>query len=75
MFDSTIYERVSDVMADCFYGELRKTEDFETFESIVAADTRLLASMALRKCLERFDSELRENMPSGWSVHELLGCE
>ena len=63
-------ERVADVAADCFYGELLKTEDFEAFELIVATDTRLLASMVLRKCIERFDSELRDNMPRGWSVHE-----
>ena len=70
MSDSTIMERVSDAMAGCFYGDLLSTEDFEAFESVVATDTRLLASMTLRKCLERFDSELRENMPPRWSAHE-----
>ena len=47
-----------------------KTEDFEAFERIVAADMRSVAAMALRKCIERFDSELRDNVPRGWSAHE-----
>ena len=70
MTDSIILERVADAAADCFYGELLKTEDFESFELAVATDTRLLASMVLRKCIERFDSELVDRMPRGWSVHE-----
>jgi len=70
MTDSIILERVADVAADCFYGELLKTEDFEAFELVVATDTRLLAAMVLRKCIERFDAEPRANMPRGWSVHE-----
>jgi len=70
MTDSIILERVADVAADCFYGELLKTEDFDALEQIVATDTRLLASMVLRKCVERFDSELVDHMPRGWSVHE-----
>jgi hypothetical protein len=49
MTDSIILERVADAAADCFYGELLKTEDFESFELAVATDTRLLASMVLRK--------------------------
>ena len=70
MSDSIIMERVSDAMADCFYGELLKTEDFEAFELLVAADARAIGAMALRKCLERFDAELCENMPAKWSAHE-----
>ena len=70
MTDSIILERVADAAADCFYGELLRTEDLGAFEQIVAADTRLMASMVLRKCLERFDSDLRDNMPPKWSVHE-----
>ncbi len=70
MTDSIILERVADAAADCFYGELLKTEDFESFELAVATGTRLLASMVLRRCIERFDSELCDNVPRGWSVHE-----
>ena len=70
MTDSIILERVADVAADCFYGELLKTEDLEAFELVVATDMRLLASMVLRRCIERFDSELVDRMPRGWSVHE-----
>jgi hypothetical protein len=70
MTDSIIMERVADAAADCLYGELLRTEDFEAFEQIVAADMRVVAAMALSKCIERFDSELRENAPRGWSVHE-----
>ena len=70
MTDSIIMERVADAAADCLYGELIKTEDFEAFERIVAADMRSVAAMALRKCIERFDSELRGNVPRGWSAHE-----
>ena len=70
MADSIILERVADVAADCFYGELLKTEDFEAFEQIVATDMRVVGAMALGKCIERFDAELRDNMPRGWSVHE-----
>ena len=70
MTDSIILERVADAAADCLYGELVKTEDFGAFERIVAADMRSVAAMALRKCIERFDSELRANAPRGWSVHE-----
>ena len=50
MTDSIIMERVADAAADCFYGELLRTEDLGAFEQIVAADTRLKASMVLRKC-------------------------
>ena len=32
MSDSIIMERVADAAADCLYGELIKTEDFEAFE-------------------------------------------
>jgi len=70
MTDSIIMERVADAAADCLYGELLKTEDFEAFEFAVATDTRLLASIVLRRCIERFDSELCGNVPRGWSVHE-----
>lgn len=70
MSDSIIMERVSDAMADCFYGELLKSEDFEAFELLVATDARAVGAMALRKCIERFDAELRENMPAKWTVHE-----
>ena len=34
---------------------------------------RVSDAMALRKCLERFDAELRDNMPAGWSAHERAG--
>lgn len=73
MSDSIIMERVSDAMADCFYGELLKTEDLGAFELIVSADSRAIAVMAMRKCLERFDADLCDNMPAGWSVHERAG--
>ncbi len=70
MSDSIIMERVSDAMADRLYGELLKTEGFETFELLVAVDSRAVGAMALRKCIERFDAKLRADMPAGWSVHE-----
>ena len=70
MSDSIIMERVADAAADCFYGELLKVEDFEAFELLVACDARAIGAMALRKCLERFDADLRGNMPAGWSVRE-----
>ena len=70
MSDSIILERVADAAADCFYGELLKTEDFQAFELAVATDMRLVAAMVLRKCIERFDGELRANMPPKWSAHE-----
>ena len=70
MTDSIILERVADAAADCLYGELIKTEDFEAFERIVATGMRGIGAMALRKCIERFDSELAGHMPRGWSVHE-----
>lgn len=70
MTDSIIMERVADAAADCLYGELLRTEDFAAFEQIVATDMRVVAAMALGKCIERFDSELRGNVPRGWSVHE-----
>ena len=63
-------ERVADAAADCFYSELIKTEDFGAFEALVAADMRTIAAGVLRRCIERFDAELAENMPGGWSVHE-----
>ena len=70
MTDSIIMERVADAAADCFYSELIKTEDFGAFEALVAADMRTIAAGVLRRCIERFDAELAENMPGGWSVHE-----
>ena len=70
MSDSIIMERVADAAADCLYGELLRTEDLEAFEQIVATDMRAIGAMALRKCIERFDSELRDNTPRGWTVHE-----
>ena len=70
MSDSIIMERVADAAAGCFYDELLRTEDFEAFERIVATGVRAIGAMALRKCVERFDSELRDNMPPRWSVHE-----
>ena len=70
MSDSIIMERISEAMANCFYDELVKVEDFEAFELIAFADSRTIAAMAMRKCLERFDAELRASMPFGWSVHE-----
>ena len=70
MSDSIIMERVACAAADCLYAELLRTEDFEAFERIVAADMRSVAAMALGKCMERFDSGLRDNMPRGWTVHE-----
>lgn len=70
MSDSIIMERVAEAAAECFYGELLKTEDFGAFEALVAADMRVIGAMALRKCLERFDLDLRECAPRGWSAHE-----
>ncbi|MBQ9954991.1 MAG: UPF0236 family protein [Eggerthellaceae bacterium] len=70
MTDSIIMERVSDAAADCLYSELVKTEDFQAFEALVAADMRTVAAGALRRCVERFDAELVASAPRGWSVHE-----
>lgn len=70
MSGSIIMERIADAAADCLYSELLKTEDFEAFEKIVTTDMRVVAAMALRKCIERFDAKLRDNMPQGWSMHE-----
>lgn len=70
MTDSIILERVADAAADCLYGELVNTEDFQVFESVVAMDMRLIASRVLCKCIERFDDELCRAMPRGWSIHE-----
>ena len=44
MTDSIIMERVADAAADCFYAELAKTEDFQAFEALVAADMRAIAA-------------------------------
>ena len=71
MSDSIIMERVADAAAECFYCELLRTEDFEAFERIVATGMRGIGAMALRKCIERFDGDLRGSMPPKWSVHEL----
>ena len=70
MSDSIIMERVACAAADCLYAELLRTEDFEAFERIVAADMRSVAAMALRKCIERFDSELVDRLPRGTYVIE-----
>ena len=70
MTDSTILERVADAAADCFYPDLVKTEDFRAFEALVTADMRTVAAGVLRRCVERFDAELAEAAPRGWSVHE-----
>lgn len=70
MGNSIIMERVADAAADCLYGELLRTEDLEAFEQAVATDMRAIGAMVLRKCIERFDSGLRDSMPRGWSVHE-----
>ena len=70
MTDSIIMERVADAAADCFYSELAKTEDFQAFEALVAADMRAIAAGVLRRCVERFDADLVANAPRGWTVHE-----
>lgn len=70
MTDSIIMERVADAAADCLYAELAKTEDFRAFEALVAADMRTMAAGAMRRCIERFDADLVEAAPRGWSVHE-----
>lgn len=70
MSDSIIMERVADAAADCFYSELIKTEDFQAFEALVAADMRAVAAGVLRRCVERFDADLAANAPRGWAVHE-----
>lgn len=73
MADSIILQRIADAAAECFYGELLGTEDFGSLERLVASDMRSVAAMAPVKCVERFDSELRANMPRGWSAHERAG--
>ena len=70
MTDSIIMGRVADAAADCLYAELAKTEDFQAFEALVAADMRTVAAGALRRCVERFDADLAANAPRGWTVHE-----
>ncbi len=70
MTDSIIMERVADAAAECFYAELVKTEDLGAFEALVAADARSIAAGVLRRCIERFDAALADNMPGGWSVRE-----
>lgn len=54
MPDSIIMEKVADFAADCFCAELVKTEDFQIFGALIAADMRRVAASA----------------PRGWSVHE-----
>lgn len=70
MSDHIIMSRLADAAADCFYDELVRTEDFETFESIMSTDMRSVAAMAFCKCIERFDKDLCKAMPRGWSIHE-----
>ena len=70
MTDSIIMERVADAAAECFYAELVKAEDLGAFEALAAADARSIAAGVLRRCIERFDAGLADNMPRGWSVRE-----
>lgn len=70
MTDSIIMGRVADAAADCLYAELVKTEDFQAFEAMLAADMRAVAAGVLRRCVERLDADLVANAPRGWAVHE-----
>ena len=70
MRNSTIIEHVAEAAAKCLYPKLVQTEDFKAFEQILTTDMRVVAALALGKCIERFDCELRDNMPHRWSVHE-----
>ena len=67
---SIIIKRIANIVSDCFYDELLKTEDFFTFERIVVTDMRVLAANVLRLCIERFDRDIKQNLPRGWSIHE-----
>lgn len=70
MTDSIILEHIADAAAEYFYNELVHSEDFRTFETLVSTDIRTVGALVLSKCIERFDTMLRENMPGGWSAHE-----
>ena len=71
MPDSTILEKLTDAAAGCLYEDLLRTEDLESFESLTATSMRIVGAGAIRKCLERFDADLRANMPPGWTIHEM----
>lgn len=51
-----------------FMPELSRTEDFEAFESAVAAGGKALLATMAGECLEEFDESLRRSMPEGWSA-------
>ena len=70
MTNSITIEGIARVLSERFYDELLRTEDFFTFEHIVVTDMRVLAANVLRLCIERFDRDIKQNLPRGWSIHE-----
>ena len=70
MTNSITIEGIARVLSERFYDELLRTEDFFTFEHIVVTDMRVLAANVLRLCTERFDQDIKQNLPQGWSIHE-----
>ena len=70
MTNSITIEGIARDLSERFYDELLRTEDFFTFEHIVVTDMRVLAANVLRLCIERFDQDIKQNLPQGWSIHE-----
>ena len=70
MTNSITIEGIARVLSERFYDELLRTEDFSKFERIVVTDMRVLAANVLRLCIERFDRDIKQNLPRGWSIHE-----
>lgn len=70
MTNSIMLGKVADAVASIFYDELIKAEDFSLFESIVYTDMRSVAAGVLGRCIERFDADVVESAPRGWTVHE-----
>lgn len=70
MANSIMLGKVADAVASIFYDELVKAEDFSLFESIVYTDMRSVAAGVLGRCIERFDADVVESAPRGWTVHE-----
>lgn len=66
--NATTYRGLVDAMGSYFFGSLERTEDLGALVADVDEAGKGLNARAVASCIERFDAQLRERMPRGWSV-------
>ena len=68
MVNPTTRDDVLDAASSYFFSQLKSIEDFDGFSRLVDDDMDRMKREVIGRCIERFDSEIRQSVPSSWTI-------